>query len=70
MESEIITENADGSIVFEAIVNSLEEVAGWVVSRGDGVRVLEPEKLRNMVIQTARGALGNYSPDELRSGKN
>jgi predicted DNA-binding transcriptional regulator YafY len=60
METEVITEHEDGSIVFEATVNSLQEVAGWVVSRGEGVKVLEPAELREMVVNVAKGALKNY----------
>jgi predicted DNA-binding transcriptional regulator YafY len=61
METQVITENDDGSIVFEATVNSLQEIASWAVSRGDGVRVLEPPELREMVVRLARGALANYA---------
>jgi len=60
METEVITQNQDGSIVFEATVNSLQEVAGWVVSRGEGVKVLEPVELKAMVLKVAKGALSNY----------
>ena len=60
METELITQNEDGSIVVEATVNSLEEVASWVVSRGEGVKVLAPDELREKVIRMARGALTNY----------
>jgi predicted DNA-binding transcriptional regulator YafY len=60
METQVITENEDGSIVFEATVNSLQEVASWAVSRGSGVTILEPAELREMVVQIARGALANY----------
>ena len=60
METQVITENEDGSIVFEATVNSLQEVASWSVSRGSGVTVLEPAELREMVVLLARGALANY----------
>lgn len=62
MESQLITEEEDGSVIFEATVNSLAEVAGWVVSRGEGVTVLDPPALRDLVIGTAEGALRNY-PD-------
>jgi len=61
METQVITENEDGSIVFEATVNSLQEIASWAVSRGAGVTVLEPAELREMVVRLARGALANYS---------
>ena len=60
MEAQVITENADGSIVFESTVNSLDEVASWVVSRGEGVEVLEPADLREKVVALAKGALRNY----------
>jgi predicted DNA-binding transcriptional regulator YafY len=60
VEAQAITEGKDGSIVFEAIVNSLEEVASWVVSRGEGVTVLEPAELKDLVVSLAKGALRNY----------
>jgi predicted DNA-binding transcriptional regulator YafY len=63
METEALVEEEDGSVVLEATVNSLEEVAGWVVSRGTGVEVLEPPKLRAMVLDLARGVLANYGAD-------
>jgi len=61
LETQTITEEADGAVTFEATVNSLAEVASWVVSRGKGVTVLEPRELRNMVIEIARGVLQNYA---------
>ena len=61
METQVITENEDGSIVFEATVNSLQEIASWAVSRGTGVTVLEPAELRDLVVRLARGALANYA---------
>ena len=55
-----ITKNDDGSIIFECTVNSLSEIAGWVVSRGEGIRVIEPKELKDQVIELANGVLGNY----------
>ena len=60
MDTEKITERDDGSIIFEAVVNSLEEVASWVVSRGNGVIVIEPYELKCKVIQLAQETLKNY----------
>lgn len=60
IEAEKVTELEDGSVVLESTVNSLSEIAGWVVSRGAGVTVLEPEKLKTMVIELAKGTLANY----------
>lgn len=61
LETQVIIEHPDGSVTFEATVNSLVEMASWVVSRGRGVTVLEPPALREMVIDTARGVLQNYT---------
>ena len=60
MESQIVTENPDGSVVYEMVVNSLTEIASWVASRGEGVNVLEPKELREMVIDIAKEIMGNY----------
>lgn len=60
MEFQKITEESDGSIIYETVVNSLNEIASWIVSRGRGVIVLEPEALRINVISIAKGVLDNY----------
>jgi len=41
-------------------VNSLEEIASCVVSRGKGVEVMEPAAPKEKVIALARRALENY----------
>ncbi len=56
-----ITENEDGTVDLKITVNSLTEIASWIVSRGEGVTVLEPGELKQMVINLAKGALKNYS---------
>jgi predicted DNA-binding transcriptional regulator YafY len=60
LESQALTEHEDGSITMDGVVNSLEEFASWVVSRGKGVRVLEPDALATKVMDIARGTLENY----------
>jgi predicted DNA-binding transcriptional regulator YafY len=60
MEFQKVTEEPDGSIIYETVVNSLNEIASWIVSRGEGVIVLEPESLKNIVIKTAQSVLKNY----------
>ena len=60
MENEKLVKNKDGSMIYETMVNSLDEIAGWVTSRGEGVKVLEPKELKQRVIATAKGTLGNY----------
>ncbi len=54
------TEQPDGSIIFEFTVNSLNEVAAWITSRGSGFKVLEPPQLKEMVIQIAKDTINNY----------
>jgi predicted DNA-binding transcriptional regulator YafY len=60
METEVMAEEPDGSVVLEGTVNSLDEVAGWVVSRGKGVEVIDPPALRTKVVALARATLSNY----------
>jgi predicted DNA-binding transcriptional regulator YafY len=60
MDDEKIIENEDDSVIFETIVNSLEEVASWIVSRGKGVVVIEPEELKQKVIRLAQETIENY----------
>lgn len=60
MESQKIKENSDGSMIIETTVNSLNEIAAWIVSRGYGVKVIEPPELKKLVIQLAKAALKNY----------
>lgn len=60
MEYETTNDNPDGSMIYETIVNSLDEIASWIVSRGDGVIVMEPEELKEKVIRLAKETLDNY----------
>ncbi|MCX6161512.1 MAG: WYL domain-containing transcriptional regulator [Ignavibacteriae bacterium] len=60
MEKQEIIDRKDGWSEFKITVNSLDEIAGWVVSRGNGVKVIEPEILKQKVIDIASGTLGNY----------
>jgi predicted DNA-binding transcriptional regulator YafY len=60
IETQSLKEEPDGTVVFEATVNSLVEVASWVATKGAGVKVLEPPDLRQMVVALARGTLSNY----------
>lgn len=60
LDSERLTEHPDGTATLEATVNSLREIASWIVSRGDGVKILEPVELKEMVVSLAKGVLRNY----------
>ncbi|MCB9211250.1 MAG: WYL domain-containing protein [Ignavibacteriales bacterium] len=60
MENQKVTENKDGSITFETVVNSLDEIASWIVSKGKGLIVESPKELKERVINMAEEALSNY----------
>lgn len=60
LDSETFTTMPDGSIEYTATVNSLDEIAGWIVTRGEGVKVIEPPELKTRVIELAEGVLKNY----------
>jgi predicted DNA-binding transcriptional regulator YafY len=60
IDTEAVKVNDDGSVIYEATVNSLEEIAGWIVTRGSGVKVLEPKELKDKVLNLAEEVLANY----------
>ncbi len=60
MAIETFREIPDGSFLYETTVNSLDELASWIVSRGKGVKALEPEELKEKVISLAKDTISNY----------
>ena len=54
-EEQELTRNADGSLVLEMKVNSIEEVGSWVLSWGGEVKIIKPAALREYVLSKARG---------------
>ena len=52
--------NDDGSSIFKARVNGIEEIAMWVVSQGNSVKVIKPLELKDEVIKIAKMVLNNY----------
>mgnify|MGYP006292301189 CR=1 FL=1 len=63
-ESQAITPEEDGSVVFEAEVAGLEEVRFWVLGWGSLAEVLEPEALREAVRAEARALVERYGGSE------
>ena len=61
LDSETFTPQKDGTVIYEATVNSLDEIAGWVATRGAGVQVISPPELKEKVINLAKGILKNYN---------
>lgn len=60
IETQIIEDLGDGSIIYEATVNSLAEAATWIISFGEGVKVISPVSLKKEVIRLAKEAISNY----------
>jgi predicted DNA-binding transcriptional regulator YafY len=54
---ETIAERKDGSIDVTGVVNSLDELAGWVVGKGASVRVLAPRQLKEKAARLAKAFL-------------
>jgi len=47
--------------IFEKLRNSdCISIAGWIVSRGEGIKVVGPAELKNEVIYLVNGVLKNY----------
>ncbi len=61
MANEVFNETGDGSFIYETTVNSLDELASWIVSRGKGVKVLEPTELKEKVLNLAKDTISNYN---------
>ncbi len=59
-ETQVYTENADGSAEIRLEVNSLHEITTWIAGRGKGIEVIEPVRLKNSVISIAGEVLKNY----------
>jgi predicted DNA-binding transcriptional regulator YafY len=63
--SQQLTEESDGSLLFEVEVNEPREVGWWVLQWGAEAEVLEPESLRQELRETAQRLVGLY---EKRAG--
>lgn len=59
--SQHLTNEADGSLLFEVEVNEPREVGWWVLQWGADAEVLEPESVRQEVRETAEKLMGLYA---------
>ncbi len=59
-ETQNITRQSDGSIIFEAEVAGTEEIKYWVLKWGAKARVLAPESLREETQREVAAMLDNY----------
>lgn len=58
--SQKIRKMKDGTIVMELKLNSLAEIFVWVLALGADCEVMEPEELREMVVEECRKSILNY----------
>ena len=58
--SQRVEDQADGSIVWRAVVSGTIEIKLWILSWGDDVEVLEPSELRDDVAATAARTAALY----------
>lgn len=61
---EIVRREADGGIVLEAEVAGIKEIAIWIMGYGRDAEVLEPEELREYIIDHIMGSIRNYGLNE------
>jgi predicted DNA-binding transcriptional regulator YafY len=59
-ESQVINQQRDGSIIFEADIATTEELLSWIMSWGAKAEVLEPESLREQIHSEAMAILNTY----------
>jgi predicted DNA-binding transcriptional regulator YafY len=57
MEYQQTVQEEDGSRIVTLKVNSLEEIARWIVGRGGEVIVLKPNILRDLIIRLANDVI-------------
>ena len=60
--TQTIEEQPDGSIVIRWRLNSIIEVSRWIQSWGEGVEVLEPIDLRELIYERAQAMAMNNAP--------
>jgi len=59
-ESQIITDQNDGSVIFEAEVAGTSEIKIWVLGWGAKAKVIEPESLRNDIRSEINSLINLY----------
>ena len=58
--SQRLDQQEDGSVVFHATVDGLDEIKRWILSFGAGAQVLAPQKLQEAVLAEHREAMERY----------
>jgi predicted DNA-binding transcriptional regulator YafY len=65
-ESQVISQQRDGSIIFEADIAITEELLSWIMSWGSKAEVLEPTAMKDQIHEEALAMLKAYdeTPNE------
>ncbi|MGQ9456635.1 MAG: helix-turn-helix transcriptional regulator [Armatimonadota bacterium] len=61
--TQLVYPQPDGSVIFEVNVSGVEEIAAWIMGFGKNAVVLEPESLRDYILDQARGMLAAYKSE-------
>jgi len=59
-QNQSVEENDDGSIILSMSTSGSEEIKRWVLSYGRNAKVLEPEALRENILEDIKSAISNY----------
>lgn len=65
--TQVVHSQSDGSVIFEAEVAGIEEIAIWILGYGKEAEALEPESLRDYIIEQIKGAAANYQEAEMQA---
>ena len=59
-KTQTLSWNEDGTLDFSVTVSGLGEISWWILGYGDQAEVLEPEELRETIVQRARKMVERY----------
>lgn len=59
-QSQQLSDQADGGLIFTATVAGIEEISHWVLRWGSGAQVIAPTELRRMVARHASAMAAHY----------
>lgn len=59
-KNQVITENEDGTILFEATLSSKEEIIRWILSMRSCVKIIEPENLKLEIKEELNKMIQNF----------
>lgn len=59
-KNQVITENKDGTILFEATLSSKEEIIRWILSMRSCVKIIEPENLKLEIKEELNKMIRNF----------